>query len=148
MGDSVIITGILRVALVYKPHFERGKCLSIDIYSTLELTNGIVIYPKAELWTNIHIGTAIMCCCLPLYRPLFSKASAQCHGLREEHIFRFGRSRTAKESDIDSSYGLARYPTRSNLRYEELHEEPTQCADVSNLTQVASGYSILIREVA
>lgn len=55
LGGFVIITGIIRIAKVYKPG-------SADV----DLTQG-------DIWLNVHLGTAIICACLPTYRPLFSR---------------------------------------------------------------------------
>lgn len=50
---SVIITGIIRVIYGYKPGSR------------------VPSYSKTELWSAIHIGTAMICACLPTLRPLF-----------------------------------------------------------------------------
>ncbi|KAL8728556.1 MAG: hypothetical protein Q9166_005289 [cf. Caloplaca sp. 2 TL-2023] len=55
LGGFVIITGIIRIAKVYKPG-------SADV----DLTQG-------DIWLNVHLGTAIICACLPTYRPLVSR---------------------------------------------------------------------------
>ncbi|MCJ1246023.1 hypothetical protein MMC30_003227 [Trapelia coarctata] len=55
---SVIITGTLRVIYGYVPGSRLPS------------------YGLAELWSAVHIGTAIICACLPPLRPLFFRASA------------------------------------------------------------------------
>ncbi|KAI4121202.1 MAG: hypothetical protein LQ338_006501 [Usnochroma carphineum] len=55
LGSFVILTGILRIARVYKP--SGGD---------IDLTEG-------DIWLNVHLGTAIICACLPTYRPLVSR---------------------------------------------------------------------------
>lgn len=35
-----------------------------------------VSFAKGELWSTIHTGTAIICACLPIYRPLVVKVLA------------------------------------------------------------------------
>ncbi|KAL8931693.1 MAG: hypothetical protein Q9216_007108 [Gyalolechia sp. 2 TL-2023] len=54
LGSFVVITGIVRIVKVYKP----GG-------SEVDLTQG-------DIWLNVHLGTAIICACLPTYRPLLS----------------------------------------------------------------------------
>lgn len=55
LGGFVIITGIIRIAKVYQPS-------GADV----DLTQG-------DIWLNVHLGTAIICACLPTYRPLISR---------------------------------------------------------------------------
>ncbi|KAL8836441.1 MAG: hypothetical protein Q9170_002929 [Blastenia crenularia] len=55
LGSFVIITGIVRLVKVYKPG-------GADV----DLTQG-------DIWLNVHLGTAIICACLPTYRPLISR---------------------------------------------------------------------------
>ena len=37
------------------------------------LTASEVHFTKTELWSTIHLGTAILCACLPTYRPMLSR---------------------------------------------------------------------------
>ncbi|KAI4114659.1 MAG: hypothetical protein LQ345_004604 [Seirophora villosa] len=55
LGGFVIITGIVRLILVYQPG-------AADV----DLTQG-------NIWINVHLGVAIICACLPTYRPLISR---------------------------------------------------------------------------
>ncbi|KAL8992850.1 MAG: hypothetical protein Q9188_007483, partial [Gyalolechia gomerana] len=55
LGSFVVITGIIRIVLVYKPSGTE-----------VDLTQG-------DIWLNVHLGTAIICACLPTYRPLISR---------------------------------------------------------------------------
>lgn len=55
MGSFVVITGIVRIIKVYKPSGAE-----------VDLTQG-------DIWLNVHLGTAIICACLPTYRPLVSR---------------------------------------------------------------------------
>ena len=55
---SVIITGALRVVYGYKPGSQN------------------VAFSKAELWSIIHVGIAIVCACLPTLRPLFIRTAS------------------------------------------------------------------------
>ena len=56
---SVIITGILRIIYGYVPGSRLPS------------------YGLAELWSATHVGTAIICSCLPPLRPLFFRASSK-----------------------------------------------------------------------
>ncbi|KAI4137181.1 MAG: hypothetical protein L6R39_007432 [Caloplaca ligustica] len=67
LGGFVIITGIIRIVKVY-------KVTGVEV----DLTQG-------DIWLNVHLGTAIICACLPTYRPLISKNpwfSKKRHGYR------------------------------------------------------------------
>lgn len=52
LGGFVVITGIVRLAALYRPGI-------VDF----DLTIG-------DIWLNVHLGTAIISACLPAYRPL------------------------------------------------------------------------------
>lgn len=68
LGGFVIITGIVRIAKVYQPS-------ATDV----DLTQG-------DIWLNVHLGTAIICACLPTYRPLISRHPwLNVHSKRREH---------------------------------------------------------------
>ncbi|KAI4196369.1 MAG: hypothetical protein LQ346_003228 [Caloplaca aetnensis] len=68
LGGFVIITGIVRIAKVYHP----GE-------TDFDLTQG-------DIWLNVHLGTAIICACLPTYRPLISRHSwSKMHSKRSGH---------------------------------------------------------------
>lgn len=57
LGGFVIITSIIRMAILYRPGVEE-----------FDLTKG-------DIWLNVHLGTAIISACLPTYRPLVSRSS-------------------------------------------------------------------------
>ncbi|KAL9022134.1 MAG: hypothetical protein Q9180_008576 [Flavoplaca navasiana] len=57
LGGFVILTSIVRMAVLYRPD-------QVDI----DLTQG-------NIWLNVHLGTAIICACLPTFRPLISRQS-------------------------------------------------------------------------
>ena len=68
LGGFVIITGIVRIIKVYKPTGNE-----------VDLTQG-------DIWINAHLGTAIICACLPTYRPLFSRRPWISHKIHSFHI--------------------------------------------------------------
>ncbi|TVY37562.1 Satratoxin biosynthesis SC1 cluster protein [Lachnellula occidentalis] len=74
LGGFVIVTGLLRVVLGYKPGSQN------------------VAFPKAELWSAVHIGIAIVCACLPTLRPLLNRATASVSAL--SHRMKGTRSST------------------------------------------------------
>ena len=67
LGGFVIITGLLRVVYGYKPGSQN------------------VAFAKAETWSAVHIGIAIVCACLPTYRPLFARAAATFSSFRRHY---------------------------------------------------------------
>ncbi|KAL8659758.1 MAG: hypothetical protein Q9226_000254 [Calogaya cf. arnoldii] len=50
VGGFVVVTGIVRTILTCLPDS-----------------------PNIELWTNVHLGTAVLCACLPTFPPLLSR---------------------------------------------------------------------------
>ncbi|MCJ1245437.1 hypothetical protein MMC30_002641 [Trapelia coarctata] len=67
LGGLVIITGIVRIVVSYVPNV-----LLIDLILD-------------AVWLNIHLGTAIICACLPTYRALFTRASLTFSNLRKRY---------------------------------------------------------------
>ncbi|KAF2869133.1 hypothetical protein BDV95DRAFT_112969 [Massariosphaeria phaeospora] len=57
LGGFTVVTGALRVYLMYQP---------FSIY---------VHFAEALMWSNIHLLTAIICACLPVYKPLWQAAA-------------------------------------------------------------------------
>ncbi|KAF7513473.1 hypothetical protein GJ744_008767 [Endocarpon pusillum] len=76
LGGFVIVTGGLRVAYAYDP----GSM--------------IVAFTGAELWTSCHLGTSVICACLPTYRPLLARIAAMATSLHERYSYRSWRSRS------------------------------------------------------
>jgi hypothetical protein len=64
LGGFVIVTNILRVFYSYQPNAE------------------FITFTNSEIWTNVHITTAILCACLPVYKPLRAKATDLVRKLR------------------------------------------------------------------
>ena len=63
LGGFVVITGIIRMSIIYHPNEPD-----------FDLTQG-------DIWLNVHIGTVIISACLPTYRPLISRSSQLLSGL-------------------------------------------------------------------
>ncbi|KAL8786043.1 MAG: hypothetical protein Q9213_003026 [Squamulea squamosa] len=82
LGGFVIITGIIRIVKVYQP---SGK--------DIDLTQG-------DIWLNVHLGVAIICACLPTYRPLISRNPwLRLHGKQSENA--------SESSDMTPTIGSA-----------------------------------------
>ena len=46
---------------------------------------GTVDFVKGILWSNIHLGTAIICACLPTYRPLLSRCADRLTSMQRQY---------------------------------------------------------------
>ena len=57
LGGFVIITGIVRIIELYQPSGAE-----------MDLTQG-------DIWFNVHLGTSIICVCLPTLRPIMLRSS-------------------------------------------------------------------------
>lgn len=44
-----------------------------------------VNFVRGILWSNIHLGTAIICACLPTYRPVFSKCADGLANIQQQY---------------------------------------------------------------
>ncbi|PBP25969.1 integral membrane protein [Diplocarpon rosae] len=67
LGGFVIVTGLVRVIVGYRPGSQN------------------VAFARAELWSAVHIGTAIVCACLPTLKPLVKRASTTASTLRRKY---------------------------------------------------------------
>ncbi|KAI4141525.1 MAG: hypothetical protein LQ341_003504 [Variospora aurantia] len=129
LGSFVIITGIVRLILVYQPG-------AADV----DLTQG-------NIWINVHLGVAIICACLPTYRPLISrtswiklhsrhtnessKTSDQKHGLHSaRQSAHYGDTNelmaavyTGHQVDMQGNFAEARHSESTNETKTESHDE-------------------------
>lgn len=115
LGGFVIITGIVRTILVYVPHSQN------------------ISFTKGELWTNIHLGTAVVCASLPTFPPLLSRFAAFGGRVRSRLSSLLSRRRLFRESEQTNEYTMTRYPD-GQKRYTQL-EDPT--GDKISLTGAA-----------
>jgi hypothetical protein len=60
-------------------------CLSSPSLRSLANTDLQVAFTGAELWASVHVGTGIICACLPTYRPLLAKTANTASSLRERY---------------------------------------------------------------
>ena len=57
LGAFVVVTGLVKTILGYVP---GGRVPS---------------YSRTEVWTTVHTGIAIVCACLPIFKPLLNRIS-------------------------------------------------------------------------
>ena len=120
---SVIITGIVRIIIVYQPHSNNGETSHALHGTEPEPNTRLVSFTKSQLWSNIHIGTAIVCACLPTYRPLLAKASAFSQSLRLRYGTIFRNEKTTKASKESRTYPLEDYAKKPNVGYNEIKNQ-------------------------
>ena len=72
----------------------------------------IVSLTRGGLWSNIHLGTAILCACLPTYRPTLSRlvVLAKSFSTRVTSLFS-GRGRL-RGSESKDRYSMGAYSKR------------------------------------
>ncbi|KAL9587060.1 MAG: hypothetical protein Q9212_000512 [Teloschistes hypoglaucus] len=92
MGGFVIITGIIRTIKVYQPSGND-----------VDLTQG-------DIWLNVHLGTAIICACLPTYRSLVSRTSS----IMKDFSDRRSRSNRSPQHSSDSDHPYKLRPVPKN----------------------------------
>lgn len=123
VGGGVCVTGVLRLAFTYVPHSHN------------------ISFTGAELWTNIHLGVAIICACLPTYRLLFRSIFATSSAVWSRFSSLFTSHRTLKaadESDHEGTYQMKPFQ-RDQRIYDQLSDP---LGDTSNhyLTNAAAVY--------
>ncbi|KAF2014353.1 hypothetical protein BU24DRAFT_481797 [Aaosphaeria arxii CBS 175.79] len=85
LGGLVIVTGVLRIRLSIEP-----GSTAIDFMHDI-------------LWLDIHAGIALVCACLPTYRPLIVKASSVVSGSVSKIFSSKDQSTDASSKPSDSS---------------------------------------------
>ncbi|KAJ5248556.1 hypothetical protein N7468_000007 [Penicillium chermesinum] len=116
LGAFVIVTGAVRIAYVYRP---GDQLLSLA---------------QASLWSVINLGVAILCSCLPIYRPWLPKFGNLPSILRS----RYGKSSQRDSSHLPSSNPGTSTTTKSYLsRSMYYHQMNDSHGDVLPLTQIA-----------
>lgn len=84
LGGFVVITGIIRIVLVYQPN------------------QTLISFTKASLWTCIHLGVAILCACLPTYGPLWPSIMSMGNSIRSLVSTRTKTTTTGKSSSTSA----------------------------------------------
>ncbi|CAG8961554.1 hypothetical protein HYFRA_00006088 [Hymenoscyphus fraxineus] len=132
LGGFVIITGIVRVILGYKPGSQN------------------VAFSKAELWSAVHIGVAIICASLPCLRPfllLITRTASTIRsrltgssGSNSKHSGA-GSSGNQQQGSGEASTGPAN-PKGRNSRVEaltlETMDHDMRVADTTGLTRAST----------
>ncbi|KAJ8060208.1 hypothetical protein OCU04_010551 [Sclerotinia nivalis] len=125
LGSFVIITGIVRVVLGYAPGSQN------------------VDFPRAELWSAVHVGMAIVCACLPNFRPLLNRITASARRLYGSAITSDRNPNTSGSSGGRSAASKNKKPaelmTFGNIRRQRPNELEDTNADTRRLTMNESG---------
>lgn len=53
-----------------------------------------VAFTGAELWASCHLGTGVICACLPTYRPLLARIATTAISLHERYNYKSWHSRS------------------------------------------------------
>ncbi len=111
----------MRIALVYVPHSGSSKSISITSpgYSGALIDIVSVRFTQGELWTNIHLGTAIVCASLPTYRPLFTRLAVATASIRSRFTSIFNSRRPLQNSKPRGGHEMDPYPS-GHKRYNQL----------------------------
>ncbi|KAJ5650186.1 uncharacterized protein N7484_003909 [Penicillium longicatenatum] len=114
LGSFVIVTGAVRIAYVYRPGDDLRQ---------------------ASLWSVINLGVAILCACLPIYRPLLPKFG---------QLGSLVRSYYDKPSKGDGSHLPSTNSERSNMnsyesRSANYYKMNDSQSDALPLTNIAVG---------
>ncbi|MCJ1348945.1 hypothetical protein MMC31_007178 [Peltigera leucophlebia] len=87
------------------------------IYLTFKTVN----FVDGIIWSNIHLGTAILCACLPTYRPLI----VQCTALSTSFFQHYDSLFSNKSRSENISLGhlsQSTHPNTQQLPYRQLNE--------------------------
>ncbi|KAI4149426.1 MAG: hypothetical protein LQ341_001322 [Variospora aurantia] len=108
--SSVIITGIVRTSLIYVPGSQNSNFPSppslLSFSALPALANAAkktVNFTQGELWTNIHLGTAVFCACLPTFPPLLTRLGVVGSSLLSKLGSIFSTARPLKDSSDTST---------------------------------------------
>ncbi|KAF7869961.1 hypothetical protein EAF04_004745 [Stromatinia cepivora] len=127
LGSFVIVTGIVRVVLGYAPGSQN------------------VDFPRAELWSAVHVGMAIVCACLPNFRPLLNRITASARRLYGSAITSDRDPNTSGSSGGRSAASKNKKPaelmTLGNIRRQRPNAFEDTSVDTTRLTMNESGES-------
>ncbi|KAI9641747.1 hypothetical protein NHQ30_009603 [Ciborinia camelliae] len=125
LGSFVVVTGVVRVVLGYAPGSQN------------------VDFPRAELWSAVHVGMAIVCACLPNFRPLLNRITASARRLYGSAITSDRDPNTSGSSGgrsgASKNKNAAELMTLSNIRRRQNNELEDTNADTTRLTRNESG---------
>jgi hypothetical protein len=81
LGGFVVVTNVVRIVVFYSKHKvdpdESESFLSKFTIAGRFADVLIVFYHYSELWTTIHICTAVLCASIPIFRPLWTSMSGK-----------------------------------------------------------------------
>ena len=144
---SVVITEIVRLALLYHASDQFGTFL-FSRSLTVVADHCVVSVNVAFLWSEINLGTGVMCGCLPVYRPLVVKVAALSFTIRESvsSLLRSQRSdSTSKEQNFLSSERPSGYRDLGSSSAKSLKPQ-TSFAEHPiplNAIEVKKGYEVV-----
>lgn len=120
--NSMCITDVVRIIVSYSPqgvysiYYPNPRNMA-RVYLTFTTVNLV----DRMIWNNIHLGTAILCACLPTYRPLI----VQCTTISTSFIKRYDSIFSNKSrSEKLSLGGLSQntYPSSRRPSYKQLDQ--------------------------
>ncbi|KAG7007334.1 hypothetical protein G7Y79_00010g028350 [Physcia stellaris] len=101
LGGFVVITNIIRMAIIYRPNEPE-----------FDLTEG-------NIWLNVHFGTAIISACLPTYKPLITRsARAVTHAYASHSPYKNGTRVSEDTHNLRSDKDKIGNPRTRQLREE------------------------------
>ncbi|TGO55973.1 hypothetical protein BOTNAR_0233g00030 [Botryotinia narcissicola] len=103
LGALVVVTSAIRIGYVYKP---SASLLSLA---------------QASLWSVINLGVAILCACLPTYKPLFGKFHTIGTSLWTNHFSANSGSSTTKAAPDSHSNPTAYYYRMGDSNGDNIH---------------------------
>ncbi|KAF7503814.1 hypothetical protein GJ744_003255 [Endocarpon pusillum] len=114
LGGFVVITGIVRIVYVYQPKKR---------YSS---------FTEASLWSSIHLGTAVICACLPTYRPLLDRIVSIASPVRRMYASLLATRASSKTDPKSTSTDTTLRNGRSSYRcIERSHSHDIHLVNVS-----------------
>ncbi|APA10777.1 hypothetical protein SS1G_03596 [Sclerotinia sclerotiorum 1980 UF-70] len=108
LGALVVITSAIRIGYLYNP------------------SEVVLSLARASLWSVINLGVAILCACLPTYKPLFSRFYTISSSLWSSSLWsRHNRSRNTDESANKTAGDANSHPAAYYYRMGDSNEDST-----------------------
>lgn len=124
---TVLVSSLQTSCDLFSSIKPQGLIVSLSTYSfglVYEL-NDEVPFTQGDIWSNIHAGTAIICACLPTYRPLFPRLAAFSNNVRQRYrnlVNSTRRTRSTKSSAEEIPVDLPK------SRYTEIADGHRDCS--------------------
>ena len=103
----------------------------------------VVSVLRDELWINLHVSTAIVCACMPTYRPLLSRAVQATSSFRNRYSNKTGTTKASAMND--SSYSSQADSRNRRPNYAKLDGSGS---DVMKLHDVAHDIQVPANAIA